>query len=657
MFVQVRLLEGFTKSLWYTVPQPYTEQCVTGTIIQVPLRKRVVPAVIEYVTKKNPSMPFELRAISCFEKMPSDSKYTKFIKQLAEYYQIDYIILLKRLRQFVKQHEKRKQYVKEYSQNRQNVYTDIQLTQEQQLIVNDLLPKIHTPQYTPFLLHGVTGSGKTEIYKRLIIEAITSKLSVILLLPEVTLAVQFETLLRTQLPHDITLYGFHSAASIKQKRQLWEALVAGKSVFIIGVHLPILLPIANLGCIIVDEEHEVGYQEKKHPKINSKQAAILRAHIANIPIILGSGTPSVASLYNVTSKNWSYGRLTKRFAGAFPKIEIVSLSDKKVRRNFWISTKLEQAIKHQLQRNEQTIIFLNRRGYSFFVQCKQCSFIVMCSNCSVSLTLHENNTLTCHYCSIQRSLPSLCSECKASDNPFLKKGIGTQQVVTILQKRFPQAHIVRADLDTTVNKKRWQQTIYEMQTGTIDILVGTQTITKGYHFPKVTLVGILWADLNLHFPLYNAAETTLQQLIQVAGRAGRASEHSKVIVQTMIDHPIYEYLAEHSYQQFYKYELEKRKKLNYPPYMRFAEIELKNTNEKNLDNDAECLALLLAEQAKKYNVLVLGPAKPPVAKVKNIHMRKIYLKASSMCNINTVYQFALQQPFTSQIFFTPNPLT
>lgn len=653
MFVQVKVLKGFPKPLWYAVPAALAPRCKSGVLVRVPLRKKIITAVIERVAKNRPPFSFEFREIIDFESMPADILYLQFIKRLAHYYHIHYIVLLKRLHIFLKKTEIKQDSL--YQPTKQ-ILPHVQLTQEQQTVVEQILPNIINATYYPILLHGVTGSGKTEIYKQLIIEAIKNKKSILLLLPEVTLAVQFELLLKNQLPPEIPIYSFHSATSIVQKRLLWQSLLEQKPLLIIGVHLPILLPIANLGGIIVDEEHEIGYQEKKHPKINSKEAAILRAHQNNIPIILGSGTPSITSLHHVCNKKWNYAQLTKRFAGTFPQIEIVSLTDKKERRNFWVSTKLEQAIKQQLEKKEQTIIFLNRRGYSFFVHCKQCAFVIMCDYCSVSLTLHEQNTLVCHYCGVQMALPTQCSACKSADDPYLKKGIGTQQVVSILQKTFSSARIARADLDTTINKKKWQETIQNMQKGNIDILVGTQTITKGYHFPNVTLVGILWADLNLHFPFYNASETTLQQLIQVAGRAGRARESSKVIIQTMIDHPIYNYVTENKYQQFYEYELAKRKMLNYPPYMRFAEIELKSNNEKIIDSEAHNLTFELSRYADKYKVIVLGPAKPPVAKIKNMHIRKIYLKASSMHAISKLYLSTALHDFTSQIFFTPNPL-
>jgi primosomal protein N' (replication factor Y) len=410
----------------------------------------------------------------------------------------------------------------------------------------------------------------------------------------------------------------------------------------------VLLPISNLGLIIVDEEHEVGYQEKKHPKVNSKEAAIWRAHMNGIPILLGSATPSLTSLDNVKTKGWHFFELKERFAGIFPTVKTVSLKDAKNRRNFWITTELERAIKLRLERGEQTIIFLNRRGYSFFVQCKTCSFIFMCDNCSVSLTLHEDGRLSCHYCSLRQELSPQCPGCKGSAKNYLKKGVGTQQVVSILETVFPHATVARADMDTTVNKKQWQETLERFEHGIIDILVGTQTITKGYHFPNVTLVGILWADLNLHFPMYNAAEVCLQQLIQVAGRAGRTGKPSEVIVQTMVEHSIFNYLNEIDYVKFYDSQMETRKEIGYPPAMRLAEIELKYTDEIVIEQEAQQLAKELRA--------VCGDV-PPVHKIKHIHMRKIYLKCSAVQPMMALFGGIKRRKYQSSIYFTPNPLS
>jgi primosomal protein N' (replication factor Y) len=506
-------------------------------------------------------------------------------------------------------------------------------------------------------LHGVTGSGKTEVYKHLFLDALNKNKSSLLLLPEVTLAIAFENRLKAELPN-APIYGFHSGKSPKEKKEVWNHLHKKTPIILIGVHLPVLLPIPNLGVIVIDEEHEVGYQEKKHPKINSKEAAIIRAQCSNIPIVLGSATPSIQTLHSVKTKKWAFFQLKKRFAGTLPTVQVVSLTENKNRKQFWISKELDTAIKDRLEKKEQTIIFINRRGFSFFVQCKNCTFIFSCTNCSVSLTLHEDDRLVCHYCGISHQLPSQCPGCKTHADNFLKKGIGTQKVVTILEKMFPHAKIARADMDTTTKKKVWQQTIADMMNGTIDILVGTQTITKGFHFPNVTLVGVLWADLHLGFPVYNAAETALQQLIQVAGRAGRNHTHGAVIIQAMAEHELFNHLNEIDYLKFYATEMELRTELEYPPAGRFAELELKHVNEKRLEDEAYHVLSCLQEYIKinKIELTILGPAKPPVSKIKAIHSRKIYFKGAAFSDIVQVYKIIDKKKYSSSIYFTPNPL-
>jgi primosomal protein N' (replication factor Y) len=250
--------------------------------------------------------------------------------------------------------------------------------------------------------------------------------------------------------------------------------------------------------------------------------------------------------------------------------------------------------------------------------------------------------------------PSNCQTCK--NTSFLRKGIGTQQVVTILEKLFPEARIARADLDTTINKKMWRQTMEDFEQEKIDILVGTQTITKGYHFPKVTLVGILWADINLGLPFYNAAEITLQQLIQVAGRAGRQSTESTVIVQAMINHPIFSYLNEQEYGSYYAQEIKNREQVHYPPCARFAEIELKHEDEVALIAEAAKVAKELRNRAG-ISATILGPSQPPVHRIKNVFSRKIYLKAEQIGKLIELYKGIDQTAYKSSIFFTPNPLS
>ncbi len=657
MFVQVKLLNGFAKPLLYAVPQSWSQKDYVGSFVKVPIQKRTEMAVvIDQLVNKPEHATYVIKELESLAKFPKDPYYKQFIKQLAWYYQIEATFFYRRLAKFLQERNTKPSDSINLQEEHPATQTVI-LTKEQQTISDFLSDKIEKKVYAPTLIHGVTGSGKTEIYKQAIIQTVLQNKTVLLLLPEVSLAIEFENKLRVQLPDDITIIGFHSATSPKIKRLLWQSLLEKEPLLIIGVHLPILLPIANLGCIIIDEEHETGYQEKKHPKVNTKEAALMRAKLANCPIVLGSATPALSSLYNVKTKNWHFFQLKKRFSGMFPEIKIVFLNVNRERRQFWITQELENAIKDRLAKKEQVILFLNRRGYSFFVQCGQCSYIFECHSCSVSLTLHENNTLNCHYCSQARQLPSQCPECKVLSSEFLKKGVGTQQLVTIVQKLFPQTIIARADLDTTLKKKQWQQTIIDFKDKKIDILIGTQTITKGYHFPGVTLVGILWADLNLHFPIYNAAETTLAQLIQVAGRAGRESNKSTVIVQTMSNHEIFSYINEKQYLQFYQHEMQKRQVIHYPPFWRLAEIELKHSNPTLLEKEARQITKLLFAHKSTHNlsISILGPAKPPVHKIKKIHTRKIYLKGNTIVELISLYQTINKANHKSAIFFTPNP--
>lgn len=656
MYIQVCLLNGFPEPFLYKVPLSWSPDNLLFSLVKVPLKNKLLSGIVVQVLHelKEP-VRFSVRQAHSFELFPSDKNYIDYLKKLCAYYHIEMVHLISRIKHFITEDIKDS---KPYHYTQENNLKTIVLTEEQEKVVSFVESWIGKNTFVPTLLHGVTGSGKTEVYKQLIAKTYNSCATTLLLLPEVTLALQFEILLKQQLP-DIPIFSFHSGTPAKEKKLVWNNLLAQIPMLIIGVHIPALLPISRLGLIIIDEEHDTGYQEKKHPKINTKEAALLRAQTYSIPILLGSATPSISSLHNVKNKGWHFFELKKRFAGNFPQVQTVVLPEQKYRKQFWISTELEQAIADRLAKKEQSIIFLNRRGFSFFVQCKKCTFIFTCSQCSVSLTLHNDNSLTCHYCGHTKQLPAACLACKAPESEFLKKGIGTQQVVTILEKMYPHARIARADLDVSAKKKAWKQTMIDFDAGTIDILVGTQTITKGYHFPKVTLVGIIWADLNLHFPVYNAAETCLQQLIQVAGRAGRSCEKSLVIAQTMIDHPIFTYINELNYPAFYEKEIAARKLTGYPPTQRLAQIELKHTNDDVVEGEAQAFANQLHELCGQLQlaVTILGPARPIVHMIKKTHSRAVYLKSADMQTLLKLFKACNKQWYRSAIYFTPNPLS
>lgn len=651
MYIQVKLLNGFQQELTYSTPKDWNTTDLLGSIVEVPLQKRTEYAlVIKVMITLDTPVEYQIKEAAKQELLPNNPFYKKFIRQLARYYACEEMTFYKRVRRFLAE--------KEISDVMPSIeiatQSTTQLTQDQSAIV-DCIGNQLGKEYYPALIHGVTGSGKTEIYKQLILQNFAQHKSTILLLPEVSLAVQFQKILTAQLPTHLKIVGFHSATSSTEKRTVWQHMMLETPLVLIGVHLPLLLPLQNLGLIIIDEEHETSFQEKKYPKVHTKEAALMRAQIEKIPIVLGSATPSIASLYNVQHKNWQLFELKKRFAGNFPTIQMVKLTKETKRAQYWISSELEQAIEDRLTKKEQIIIFINRRGYSFFVQCSECGFIPTCTQCSVSLTLHDNGILKCHYCNKTQPATETCAACKSSK--LLKKGIGTQQAVSILQKLFPHARIDRADLDATVNKKKWQKVINDFEQGNLDILVGTQTITKGYHFPKVTLVGILWADINLNLPSYHNAETTLQQLIQVAGRAGRQSDQSLVIIQHLIDHPVFSYINEVNYREFYAYEIEKRSLVQYPPCVRFAEIEVRAYEEAIVEKDADSIANELDMLISKHNLSIqlLGPVAPAVHKIQNVYIRKLYFKSADINQMLNAFNSIDKNIYQSMLFFTPNP--
>lgn len=654
MLVKIKLLNGFKETLFYNVPEELAHSNLLGKIVKIPLKNQSTEGLIVEYANQNEKIDFKIKSIQSLAPFPSDTNFDQFVNKVSNYYLLNKFYFYQRIYQTLSDKEIKKIEDTEIPAK----IADVKLSAEQEAIFQEIVPNIANGKYFPTILYGVTGSGKTEIYKELIKCAISNNKSVIFLHPEITLSIQFFNLLRNSLSPEIEIFSFHSSVSKKEKRLLWQKLIENKPVVILGVHMPIFLPISNLGLILIDEEHDCGYQEKKHPRINTKEAALLRAQTYNIPIVMGSATPSIVSLFNVESKNYNLYQLTQRFSGKFPEIKIIKLGDAARRKNFWISNELIEAIKDRLEKKEQVIIYLNRRGFSFFVQCKKCGFINNCPNCSVSLTLHENNQLICHYCDFKEILESKCKACPALEKDLLKKGLGTQQIVKILQEAFPNANIARADLDSTRMKKNWQNIVDNFRAGQIDILVGTQTITKGYDFENVTLVGIIWADINLSIPQYNSAEISLQQLLQVAGRSGRHKKNGLVIVQTIADHEIYKFVNEIDYMNFYKTELEHRQLVGYPPAMRIALLELKFDNEDKLTIEAKKLFNFLDSEIKKNNlgIRLLGPSKPMVWKIQGRFAKLIYLKSKQLNQILKLANSIDRTKFESKIYFVQNPL-
>lgn len=667
MFVQVRLLNGFEQQLTYSVPENLQPFAKEGSLIKVPLKKQILTGIVTATSKENPlekSIP--IRSIIGCEQFPCDPAWHKFISIAAPHYFLEPLFFFQRLKTVIASSKKGNGAIpaqkpeRPYEKPTENQGRS--LTLHQQEVVDYVAPFITQQSYAPTLIHGVTGCGKTEIYKELIIKSILENKSVIFMTPEVSLALRFKNLLRAELPLNVEIKDFHSATSSTEKKELWSALCANQPLLIIGVHLPVHLPIPNLGLIIVDEEHESGYKEKKFPRLHSKELAILRAYTQKIPIVLGSATPSINTLYLAKNHDWRVFRLTERFAGSFPSLSIVPLRTKDNRKSFWITHTLLKALQECLAKKQQALIFINRRGYSFFMLCKECGYTFNCPHCSVTLTLHEkegvsvSRYLQCHYCNYTQAAPNLCISCQAAEKQLIQKGIGTQQTVSILQKLLPQARICRADLDSTKKKRAWEKTLADFTTGNIDILVGTQTITKGYHFPNVTLVGVIWGDLNFHLPIYTARENALQQLVQVAGRAGRVENESKVIVQVMCDDPFFSYIDERVYPEFYALEENIRSVAMYPPFCRLTEIEFRHKDPLVVEQEACKIAQQLEKLSQKMQKppAILGPVKPVLWKLSGLYVWQIFIKSASFSEVHFMLMHVNLSALSSTIHIHPN---
>ncbi|MFH1319311.1 MAG: primosomal protein N' [Bacteroidota bacterium] len=491
------------------------------------------------------------------------------------------------------------------------------------------------------LLHGVTSSGKTEIYIKLIEETLKKGKQVLYLLPEIALTTQIINRLEKHFGNKIGVY--HSKFNDNERVEIWnsvqknakqtDAVFETASVsnntydIILGARSAIFLPYDNLGLVIVDEEHENSYKQiDPSPRYNGRDASIYLAHLHRAKTLLGSATPSLESYYNVESGKYGLVEIMERYGEMqMPEIILVNIKEesRKRRMKSHFSPFLLELIQQSLANSEQAILFQNRRGFSPFLQCGTCAWIPHCIYCDVSLTYHKLfNRLNCHYCGYSKKIPENCPAC--GDTNMLTKGFGTEKIAEELAIYFPNAKIARMDLDTTRSKYAYQSIINDFETGKVDILVGTQMITKGLDFDNVSVVGILNADTMLNFPDFRSFERSFQLMAQVSGRAGRKKKRGKVVVQTYNPaHSIVQNVVNNDYQCMYENEIVQREKFKYPPYYRLIEITLKHKNYKLLDKSATELCMKLK---RKFGKRVLGPVSPVVGRVKSQYLKKLLIK-------------------------------
>lgn len=499
------------------------------------------------------------------------------------------------------------------------------------------------------LLHGVTSAGKTEIYIHLITEALEQEKQVLYLLPEIALTKQIIERLRRVFGNRIGLY--HSKFSDAERVEIWKKQMSDTPYdIILGVRSSVFLPFKNLGLVIVDEEHENSYkQQEPAPRYNARNAAIVLASYFGANTLLGTATPSIESYYNATTGKYGLVSLTTRHREIkMPHIEVVDIKDMKHRKRMTgaFSDPLVDAMSEALKAKKQIIIFQNRRGYSPLLECRTCGWVPKCKHCDVSLTLHKNsNKLVCHYCGYTIPAPKYCPNCE--ENNFVNLGYGTEKIEDELQNMFPEARIARMDLDTTRSRTAYENIITAFQQGETDILIGTQMVSKGLDFDNVAVVGIIDADTLLNYPDFRATERAFQLMAQVAGRAGRRKEQGKVFLQTKTpDAPVIPHIVDNNYIQFYNTQLGERMLFHYPPFHRLVYIYIKHRDINVLEEFSELIGQHLRDIFKER---ILGPDLPPVARVKQLYIRKIMLKIESSLSqykVNETLQ-AIQKAFTA----------
>ena len=510
--------------------------------------------------------------------------------------------------------------------------------------------KSHFNERKVSLLHGVTASGKTEVYAALIQEALLRGEQVLYLLPEIALTTQLITRLQSYFGTSVSVY--HSKYNLQERVEVWQNVVHEnpKAQLIVGARSALFLPFKKLGLVIVDEEHENSFKQfDPAPRYHARDSAIVLAHISQASIVLGSATPSLESMQNVLQQKYGLAELTQRHANiSMPSINLIDLKEqyKKKKMKLHFSEPLRWAIEETLSAGEQVILFQNRRGYAPLVECFSCGHTPHCKSCDVSLTFHSNaGVLRCHYCGYEEHKKSQCTSCGSLD--VSTKGFGTEQVVTSLETLFPDAKVGRMDLDTTRAKDGYQQIIDRFEQHEIDILVGTQMLSKGLDFRDVGLVGVMAADSLLNFPDFRAHEKTFQLLTQVAGRAGRTEKKGKVLIQTYHpEHQILQQVTTYEFQSMCKEQLYQREIYKYPPFNKIIKITLKHKDYNKLNDASDWFAKGLRNIFKTG---ILGPEFPVVSRVRNQYIKHILLKVPPQYALKQVKSalFRLEKSFNA----------
>jgi primosomal protein N' (replication factor Y) (superfamily II helicase) len=517
------------------------------------------------------------------------------------------------------------------------------LTAAQSSVLAQIEQQMNSGAYAAFLLHGVTGSGKTEIYMRAMSKALSLGRSTMMLVPEIALTPVFSRRLRARFGDQVAI--FHSSLQKGERFDEWTRVRNGEARVVIGTRSAVFAPVKNLGLIVVDEEHEASYRQQESPYYNARDVAIVRAQKESATVVLGSATPSLESFHNARKGKYHFVTLPERI-GARPMADakIVDMRTVFVRHGKprVFSDELLEAIRETRERGEQSIILLNRRGYSAFILCRSCGETIQCPNCDVTLTYHRSErVIVCHYCNHREAVPRVCPSCGKKYIYYV--GEGTEQLEEMLKLLFPALRVARIDRDTTARRKVFEQSLADFSAGRIDTLVGTQMLAKGHDFPNVTLVGVVSVDAGLALPDFRSAERTFQLITQVAGRAGRGDRPGRVLIQTY--HP-YHYALRHAcaqdYESFYEEELRYRQNHSYPPFVALASLLVHGPDLGKVRNDSLELRKQLDLVNQERKCRVLGPAPAPLSRLKGEHRFQLLIKSRSRKDLREIADAAMK---------------
>lgn len=535
---------------------------------------------------------------------------------------------------------------------------EFSLTREQKDVLERLDQGLTEEKYQPFLLYGVTGSGKTQVYIEIIKKVLQKGKTALVLVPEISLTPQIISRFKSVFGEQVG--AFHSSLSPGERFDAWRGIKSGKIKVVVGTRSAIFSPLSNLGIIVVDEEHDSSYKQKEpDPKYNARDLALVRGKMNKALVILGSATPSLESFYNVEKGKYTLLQLTQRVDQIpLPEVEIFDLREERKKGNYSIfSSKLSSQMKKKIEKGEQVILFLNRRGFSNFVKCQECGYVFRCPNCDITLNFHRTDfSLRCHYCNYIVQASNLCPQCNG--NRFAYKGMGTQRVEEEIKKLFPGTPVRRMDQDTTYRKDSHYEILKGFASKDFNLLLGTQMVTKGLDFPDVTLVGVILADTSLDFPDFRAREKTFQLLTQVAGRAGRGKLGGEVILQTYYPEDwAIKLSAEQNFQEFYKKEIEERKELFYPPFSRLILIRFQGKEAEKVQKTAESFGSKLSDSLKAIgyslkskSIQILGPTPSPLPKIKNDYRFQILIKTREVRTmtqtINSIFEKGAEKRYS-----------